>query len=157
MNDWRRAVAQYQQGVQSVAQSNLQEKEALLQGKASLVSGKVGQDEVMAATSYGDMLTAEGHKLAGDLGVDLSLGATMPTIMRGASRLAAYRSRVLNRRWKTTQAERFNEQEQARGQEAEDVEPEDLQAGDLPEPEVLFPGRAAVPARATNIRATTRS
>lgn len=151
MDDWRRAVAQYQQGVQSVAQSNLQEKEALLQGKASLISGQTGQLEEMTGGKFADKLAAEGKKFAGDLGFDLSAGATFPTILRGASRLAQMRSAALTSRWKTTQAQRFNEQEQARGQQAEDAEPVETEPGPT---ETIFSGQSARGPVPTNVRAT---
>jgi len=40
MDDWRRAVNDYQNGVQSIAQANLQSKESLLESKAGLITGK---------------------------------------------------------------------------------------------------------------------
>ena len=113
MNDWRRAVSSYQQGVQSVAQSNLSEKESLLQSKAAIISGDTGGLESEAQSKFADRLAEESKKFAGELGLDQGLQATLPTLMRGAAGLANMRSRALNSQWKTTQARRFNEQEQA--------------------------------------------
>ena len=151
MNDWRRSVAEYQNGVQSIAQSNLQQSESLLQGKASLLSGQTATQIGMAQGKFADKLSAEAKKFSGDLGFDLSAGATFPTIMRGAAGLAKMRASALTSKWKTTQAQRFNEQEQQRGAAADDAEPVESGPG---EPETVFQGRAAVPEGSSNVRAT---
>ena len=113
MDDWRRAVNDYQNGVQSIAQANLQSKESLLESKAGLITGKESMLEGMTGEKFSDKLKEEASKFQEDLGLDFSTQALAPTILRGASRLASWRANALNRSWKTTQATRFNEQENA--------------------------------------------
>ena len=113
MDDWRRAVNDYQNGVQSIAQANLQSKESLLQSKAGLITGQESMLEGMTGEKFSDRLKEEASKFQEDLGLDFSTQALAPTILRGASRLASWRANALNRSWKTTQATRFNEQENA--------------------------------------------
>lgn len=122
MDDWRRAVSNYQQGVQSVAQANIAQNETIQQSKASLISGQTASAEVMAQGKFADRLTEESKKFAGELGLDVGLGATAPTLLRGAAGLARMRASALNSKWKTTQAKRFREQEAG----GEDVGPSQM-------------------------------
>lgn len=113
MDDWRRAVSDYQNGVQSIAQSNLQSKESLLQSKAGLITGQESILEGMTGEKFSDRLKEEASKFQEDLGLDFSAQALAPTLLKGAAKLASWRANALNRSWKTTQASRFNEQENA--------------------------------------------
>ena len=113
MDDWRRAVNDYQNGVQSIAQSNLQSKESLLQSKAGLITANIGQKEGMTAEKFADKLKEEGMKFQESLGVEFSASSLVPLGLKGAARLASWRANALNRSWRTTQATRFNEQENA--------------------------------------------
>lgn len=139
MDDWRRGVQAYQNNIQSIASSNLAEKEALLQGRASLISGQIGQDESMAGQTFADKIAEEGQKFMGTMGIELGGQPTIATALRSLGGLAKYRGRVLNSRWKTTQAERFQEQERARGGGEPDVQMDEI--GEF-EPEPGAPGGA---------------
>lgn len=161
MDDWRRGVEQYQQGIQSIASSNLAEKESLLQGRASLISGQIGQDEAMTGQTFADKLAEEGQKFMGTMGVELGGQPTIATALRGISGLMKYRGRVLNSRWKTTQAERFNEQERAQGRGEPDIQMDDIDLEPEPgmpggAPQTLFEGAPARPGSLAGGRASLR-
>lgn len=143
MDDWRRAVNDYQNGVQSIAQANLQSKESLLQSKAGLITGQESMLEGMTGEKFSDKLKEEASKFQEDLGLDFSTQALAPTILRGASRLASWRANALNRSWKTTQATRFNEQENAENISG-DAGTADVPSVSATEPPTRTPGFGSV-------------
>ncbi len=115
MNDWRRAVQQYQSGVQSIAQDNLSAKEAGLRSKASLLSAQESTDIGMAATKFGDRLKEQGNEFAIHMGEDASAGVVVPTVLKYGAKWAQGRVNYLrsDARWREVQAKRFSQKESA--------------------------------------------
>ncbi len=111
MDDWRRAVSDYQTGINSIAQSNLQTQEQITGGRAQLLSSKEALLESTTGNAFSNKLKEESSKFMEEQGIDLSARGILPGALQGLSKLASWRSNALNSAWKTTQSTRFAEQE----------------------------------------------
>ncbi len=115
MDDWRRAVSDYQTGINSIAQSNLNAQEQLTGGRASLLQSKEALLESTTGNAFSNKLKEESSKFIEEQGIDLSARGILPGALQGLSKLASWRSNALNSAWKTTQSTRFAEQEEGGG------------------------------------------
>lgn len=115
MDDWRRSVNDYQTGINSIAQSNLNAQEQITGGRAQLLSSKEALLESTTGTQFSNKLKEESSKFIEEQGIDLSARGILPGALQGLSKLASWRSNALNSAWKTTQSTRFAEQEEGGG------------------------------------------
>ena len=122
MSDFQKMLEEYENSRSSVAQQQLAENDQIktargqsLQASASTLISETG-------TTFGDKVKEQAQKLQSELGLDVGLGQLAPRFLSGASSLAKMGQSALVSRWKTVNARRFNERENA--PEEEDVGPE---------------------------------
>ena len=113
MDDWRTGLQNYQNGINSIAQSNLRSAESIAQSKASLISGQEASLASATSANFGDMIKEQSNKFMAEMNLDFGASGALPTLFKGAKYLASWRSNALNRQWKVAQSTRFNEQAQA--------------------------------------------
>jgi len=121
MSDFQRALQNYQNQQQSVAQQTLQENDSLKQSRAQGIQAQGATLTGKTSALFNDKIGEEARKIQDELGIDLSLGSVVPGALKLGSRLASLRQSALNSRWKDVNAQRFNERENAAQNESDET------------------------------------
>ena len=136
MSAFRQEIEQYQAGLAGRARGALAEKEEAIRGREEMLQAKEASETAQAGQRFATKIATEGAKFMAGEGLAGGLAPTVPVALKALSKGAKYRSGVLNSRWKTAQAKRYN---------ARNNVPEEEQ-GDLPAepeaPELSVPDRA---------------
>ncbi len=98
MSEWQQALDNYQNGVQSIAQSNLATTEGLARSKAQSIQAQMSTSIGEAGTKFGNLLKVDQFKALTTEGITAGAAAFAPLLVSGASKVAGWRANVLQGR-----------------------------------------------------------